>query len=151
MHHTTETCDKRKVQSGTIRVETRLWVALIRYRHCTQPQEKNRHYCQLHHHYYYYTSGITRRCPGFKQVKYSLSVLASDCYPRYFLCWVVSSALDVAVVVLPFSKRYFLCWVFSAALASEFLVLFRSKRASRCWGVKEKEFLSSLFFPPGSE
>jgi hypothetical protein len=32
------------------------------------------------------TSGITRRCPGFKQVKYSLSVLASDCYLRYFLC-----------------------------------------------------------------
>jgi hypothetical protein len=34
----------------------------------------------------YNTSGITRRCPGFKQVKYSLSVLASDCYLRYFLC-----------------------------------------------------------------
>lgn len=55
MPHTTESCDKREVEAGTIRVETRLWVALIRYRHCTQPQEKNRHYYQFHHHYYYIT------------------------------------------------------------------------------------------------
>jgi hypothetical protein len=54
---------------------------------------------------------------------------------RNFLGWVVSAALDVAVVVLSFSKRYSLCWVVSVDLASAFLVLFCSKRACLCWGV----------------